>query len=335
MPRIACCILLALLVVSPRAHAHAIGISQGEYTPQGTTLQVELAFSRSELASVLPDLDEAALRSTFGEGLAVTRGDENCLLERFETRAIENDGVGINAQFRCETTSQDWQVRWPLLEELTLGHRHLANVHSESGTSQAVLHARSDELRIGHAESVGGGFVGMLGFGVEHILTGYDHLLFLLGLVLLGGRTRDLLAMVTAFTVSHSITLAMAALQWLVPSPSLIEPIIALTVAWVGVENFLKVDPTRRWRLTFVFGLIHGFGFAGALGEASIAAEQVPMSLLAFNLGVEAGQLLVLVAVVPALVLLRRLRSAAHGFAAANAFIVLAGLAWFAERTLL
>ena len=105
----------------------------------------------------------------------------------------------------------------------------------------------------------------MLKLGIEHILTGADHLVFLLGLLLVAGGWRPLLGVVTAFTVAHSITLALAALSIFAPSPRLVEPAIALSIAYVGVENLLNPDARQRWRITFPFGLVHGFGFAGAL----------------------------------------------------------------------
>jgi len=139
----------------------------------------------------------------------------------------------------------------------------------------------------------------MLKLGVEHILTGADHLVFLLGLILVGGTLRSLAGVVTAFTLAHSITLALAALSIFAPSPRLVEPAIALSIAYVGVENLFVRDARRRWRITFPFGLVHGFGFAGALREIALPRAQVPIALVSFNLGVEIGQLAVLSVALP------------------------------------
>jgi hydrogenase/urease accessory protein HupE len=141
--------------------------------------------------------------------------------------------------------------------------------------------------------------------GVEHILTGWDHLVFLLGLVLLRARVKQLLAVVTAFTVAHSITLALAVLGVFTPSSRIIEPAIALSIAYVGVENFFVKDGSKRWRITFPFGLIHGFGFAGALRAIDLPRAEIPGALVSFNLGVEAGQLGVMLVVLPLVFLLR------------------------------
>ncbi|MFN4142106.1 HupE/UreJ family protein [Aestuariivirga sp.] len=139
--------------------------------------------------------------------------------------------------------------------------------------------------------------------GVEHILSGFDHLLFVLALILLIHDLKQLLKTITAFTVAHSITLAGSALGYLnLPQPP-VEAIIALSIAFVASE-ILKSDPKASrlserytWVVAFAFGLLHGFGFAGALKEIGLPHSDIPMALLTFNLGVEAGQLIFIVAV--------------------------------------
>ncbi|HYB98822.1 MAG TPA: HupE/UreJ family protein [Candidatus Limnocylindrales bacterium] len=168
--------------------------------------------------------------------------------------------------------------------------------------------------------------------GVEHIWTGYDHLLFLFGVLLAGGGIRRLVAIVTSFTVAHSITLALAALG-LVQLPSgPVEVVIALSIVYVAVENILGWAGDRRALVTFLFGLIHGFGFAGILAETGLPPGGVAVPLLAFNLGVEAGQLVVLVIVVPVLRLLLRGAAARPLTIVLSGMIALAGLLWAIER---
>jgi hydrogenase/urease accessory protein HupE len=173
----------------------------------------------------------------------------------------------------------------------------------------------------------------LFSLGVEHILTGYDHLLFLFGLILVGGTVRSLLFVISAFTLAHSITLGLATLNVWVPNPMLIEPAIALSVAYVGIENWFIADASRRWLITFPFGLIHGFGFAGALREISLPAGQIPIALAAFNIGVEAGQLAVLAIVLPIVLWLRQQHWFANwGVKGLSAGIAFAGLCWFISR---
>jgi hydrogenase/urease accessory protein HupE len=169
--------------------------------------------------------------------------------------------------------------------------------------------------------------------GIQHILTGYDHLLFLLGLTLVGGRLRPLLVMVTAFTVAHSITLGLAALDVWAPGPRVVEPAIALSICYVGIENWFVRDVRRRWVITAPFGLVHGFGFAGALKEISLPTVDVPLALASFNLGVEAGQLAVLAVILPLVLWLGRRRWFPEaGVKTVSAAIAVAGLCWFVRR---
>lgn len=175
-----------------------------------------------------------------------------------------------------------------------------------------------------------------LRLGVFHILTGFDHLVFLLGVVLIAVRTRSVLLAVTAFTVAHSCTLALAVLGVASVSPRVIEPLIACSVAYVGLENFWLRDASQRFRLTFAFGLVHGFGFAGALQEIGVPQDRAPAALALFNLGVEAGQLAVLAVVWPLLRWLRTRRAAhfARFVRVANLAIVVLGSIWAVERGL-
>jgi hydrogenase/urease accessory protein HupE len=133
--------------------------------------------------------------------------------------------------------------------------------------------------------------------GVEHILSGWDHLLFVIGLLLLVGYTRRLVATVTAFTVAHSLTLGLSAMGWLTLRAPPVEAAIALSIVLVCSEAVSQKDSlTRRWpaAVAFAFGLVHGLGFAGALREIGLPEQHFFVALLTFNLGVEAGQLLVL-----------------------------------------
>jgi hydrogenase/urease accessory protein HupE len=172
--------------------------------------------------------------------------------------------------------------------------------------------------------------------GVAHILGGIDHLLFLAGLVLIGGRLRHLLAAVSAFTIAHSITLAASVFGMVSAPTSGIEVLIALSVAYVGIENLLSPGAsTGRWRLTFAFGLIHGFGFAGALREIGIPLDRSAAALVFFNAGVEAGQLTVLAVALPIILRLRKLqRMRRWGVPALSGALAVVGLLWAVSRTL-
>jgi hypothetical protein len=129
--------------------------------------------------------------------------------------------------------------------------------------------------------------------------------------------------------------LGLATLGVWAPSPHIVEPAIALSIAYVGVENYFVKDAEKRWRITFPFGLVHGFGFAGALAEVSLPRADVPGALLAFNLGVEAGQLAVLALVLPLMAIARKRGLLEQkGVRLASGLIVLAGLIWFVARVI-
>ena len=171
--------------------------------------------------------------------------------------------------------------------------------------------------------------------GVHHILIGPDHLLFLIGLLLLGGAVRRLLLVVTAFTVAHSITLALAVLDIVSPPGNVVEPIIALSIIYVGADNLLvRGGRDMRVWIALVFGLIHGFGFASVLREMGLPTGALGWSLFSFNLGVEIGQVVVAVVVASALMMLRgRSEAAGRRLAVAGSIAVMAaGLFWFVQR---
>jgi hypothetical protein len=184
--------------------------------------------------------------------------------------------------------------------------------------------------------SAGGGAGAFFLLGVEHILLGFDHLLFLLALVLRGGGAGRLLGIVTAFTVAHSITLALSVLDIATIPPRVVEPVIALSIAYVALENlFLRRPASRRWAVSFLFGLVHGFGFAGVLREMTLPPSALLGALLPFNLGVEAGQALVIALLLAPLAWLRRSPLEGRAVASLSAVVFVAGLGLLIERTLL
>ena len=171
--------------------------------------------------------------------------------------------------------------------------------------------------------------------GVHHILIGPDHILFLVGLLLMGGSWGALVRIVTAFTIGHSITLSLAAMNVLTPPATIIEPAIALSIVFVGADNLVRGDgrDLRAW-VALVFGLVHGFGFANVLREFGLPREALGWSLFSFNVGVEIGQLAIVLLVASVLEAIRR-RSASFGQRVAFAgsiVVIAAGTYWFVER---
>lgn len=208
----------------------------------------------------------------------------------------------------------------------------------ETVLAQAVLTRDRAHVSVfpGTAQGQFAAFRHFLTSGLHHILIGPDHILFVVGLLLLGGSLARLLGIVTAFTVGHSITLALAALDVVAPPARLVEPVIALSIVFVGADNLLAGERGRDVRvwIALVFGLVHGFGFASVLRQIGLPPQSLGLSLFAFNVGVELGQAAIVIVVASALNALRRRRiDVARRVAAAGSVVVLAaGAFWFIER---
>lgn len=177
-------------------------------------------------------------------------------------------------------------------------------------------------------------FTQYLRLGISHIFLGYDHVAFLLALLFVG-RLVELLKIITAFTVAHTLTLVLAALGAISVPGRLVESAIALSIVYVAAENLWRdPDTGHRWRLTFVFGLVHGFGFASVLRELGLPSEGLVRSLLAFNLGVEIGQLTIAAVCWPVLFWVSRRPWSARVRIAVSSVLLAFGAAWLLDRVL-
>jgi hypothetical protein len=212
--------------------------------------------------------------------------------------------------------------------------RCLATINMGDLVDNVVFTPASPSFSIG--EGNGGGVwrqaASFVGLGIEHILTGYDHCLFLISLLMLGGGLRYVLKVVTAFTLAHSITLSLAVLQIVSLPPRLTESAIALTIVYVAAENFWRKSLDGRWIVTFLFGLIHGFGFASALAETGLPKENLAVSLASFNIGVEIGQLLVVTLAFGLLGLVRSRSWEPRFRQVVSAGVIGMALFWFVQR---
>jgi hydrogenase/urease accessory protein HupE len=331
-----------------------VGLSRGDYRWDGVTVTAEVVFARRELSGLVESLDDDGDANL--TPVEVQRAREplaRAIVDRIDVRAegaackgtlddaflVEEDGLALRVAYRCPASGRVARVELAFLDELPYGHRHIARTTAAEAVAESVVFAarRSFDITLPEgaaaAQPEDANFSGFFLMGIEHILLGYDHLVFLFGLVLVGGRLRSILLVVTAFTVAHSITLALAVLGIVAPSGRIIEPAIALSVAYVGIENLFVKDADKRWRITFPFGLVHGFGFAGALGEIALPRPEIPAALLAFNLGVEAGQLAVLALVLPLILWARREPLFAdRGVKILSWGIAALGLVWFVRR---
>jgi hydrogenase/urease accessory protein HupE len=314
-------------LVAAVADAHRSGLSYASV--DGTTLS--LTFAEPELAARFPLEADPSLQlvadATIGRA-TVTAGGAPCAIGTPTVQKVVGDGIEVSASLSCPPG--DWTFTAAYLADFEPGHREYLAV---DGNPVAVLDAAHDAATFSGAPSLGAVGARFVGLGVEHIWTGYDHLAFLLALLLAAQNLRQMLKVVTGFTVAHSITLTLAATGLVALSPAVVEPAIAASIVFVGVENLWKPPPERRIAITFLLGLIHGFGFAGQLSELGLPRGALALALVSFNGGVEVGQACVVLVVLP---LLLKLRAQPwweeKGVPIGSVIIALFGLFWLVQR---
>jgi len=261
-------------------------------------------------------------------------------VERVEARP-DKHAVVLTLAAPLPSPISQLRVEGALFPEATQ-HETFLNVYSADGRvlAQEVLTASHPGVDIyaAGAEGILAVLRTFVRAGIHHIFIGPDHILFIVGLLLLGGTLGRVLRVATAFTLAHSITLALAVLGLVRLPGSIIEPLIALSVVYVGFENLRARAGATDWRvrIAFLFGLIHGFGFASVLREFGLPHGALAWSLLGFNLGVEIGQVCIVLVVVPLLAALRAgmPRLASRAVAAGSWGIICTGGFWFLQRVL-
>jgi HupE/UreJ protein len=243
------------------------------------------------------------------------------------------ESLTLVVSFACGGAVRDLVIRDDLFDAFGSDYHTLARIDVPGRTTQFAFAPETREARVA-VDAGGRGTASFVLLGIEHILTGWDHLLFLLGLLLRGGGWLSLARIITAFTLAHSVTLALAVLDVVVLPDRLVEAVIALSIALVAAENLVPSPVVaRRWLVSFAFGLVHGFGFSSALRELGLPTHGLLLSLFGFNLGVELGQALVVAVALPALVLVRRTRWERRMIWSSSLAILLVGIVLFVERT--
>jgi hypothetical protein len=359
---------LAVLGLAPAAAlAHAQSLSYGDYQVHDARVDARLRFAALDLAdrvqlardssgNFTPADVERVAPAIFAATLAqVSASSEknSCVLQPVHSVSADGkDGLVITGSFQCSGDVGALELKLGFIAELPSGHTHLSLISFDGGAPIERLAQAGSEVMIAQRQADLKSTLGKLFLlGVRHIFTGYDHIAFLIGLLLLGGTLRRLIGIVSAFTVAHSITLALAALNIFAPPPQLIEPSIALSIIFIAGEDLWALRNAggagaqggrselalrHRWMITFAFGLIHGFGFAGALRELHLPRGGLAASLVMFNLGVEAGQICIVALVFPLLKQVRRSARTGRVVSFALAAIIgLLGAFWLVQRLFL
>jgi hydrogenase/urease accessory protein HupE len=350
-------VLVALVLIQPgRVDAHSAPFSYLDLRLAADAIEGTLVVHDYDAAHDLgiPDpnqLHDAAVAESYRDMLTRLMASRLAIVADGDRRAIEwhafdtlPERQSLRLGFRVRGSAPAAMRVEALLFPYDPVHQTFVNVY-EGGTlrHQTILSANRSAADY-YAGTVQGAWAVMRTFvpaGVEHILIGPDHVLFLVGLLLLGGSLGKLAVIVTAFTIGHSVTLSLAALDIVSPPARIVEPAIALSIVFVGADNLLVRNATAprdiRALVAAVFGLVHGFGFASVLKEFGLPSGALGWSLFSFNVGVEIGQLAIVFVVASALAAIRR-RNALLGerlVVAGSVVVILAGGYWFVERVFL
>lgn len=343
-------LLTAVLAVTlPLPHDPGLSSVEVRCTVERTVVVASFAHADFVAASALDRdhdgrLDAAELRvveerfAAGDTGMAVLLGEGGVTASAstLSCRIAENDDIELTFTF---APSPATALHVDLLRRMSHGHRCYACLVADDGAivTDALLSPRARELPLTGPPGAPTGFdqaAGFLVLGIEHILLGFDHLAFLLALLLVNRSFRRVVGTITAFSLAHSLTLVGATIG-LVALPSLlVEIAIAASIVFVAAANLRRPDAdVHRWQHALAFGLLHGFGFAGVLADLPLAKAGAIVPLAAFNLGVEIGQLAFAAVAVP---VLRRLTAGTNGprfVSIASVAVMLAGVFWLLERS--
>ena len=348
-------ILISLMALE--VEAHDPGLSAADVRIEASRVVANLTLARGDVETIVGidsnhdgeispsefDAVRPKLEDLGASALDLRIDGRSASVSSASVRSGESNAIHFTVSFEREAGSEV-SVRSLLVARLARGHRQYVSIADDQGnklgerildSSDALFVLKYDGSRAGSPQS----FSQFLLLGIEHILTGYDHLVFLLGLLIAGASFKSAAKIITSFTVAHSITLALATLNVVRISPGIVEPLIAVSIIYVGMENIFRREMKRRWLLTFCFGLVHGFGFAAVLSELGIGAggmASAAIPLLSFNLGVELGQVVIAGAALPLIWKLRNKPSFVARFVPVCSIVVaVAGGFWLIERTML
>ncbi len=346
---------VGMLVGAGICHAHGVETGYTYVTVAPGRLDVTVAFNLADLAVHRP-MDRDQDQRLGSEELEAAGRDLSAFTAAHFTVAVNGAPIALEPQpvrLTADASGQEFfqvpfiaRLSAPAHEVAVTADVGLFETFQQTYTNLVVLTGSDGQVQqaplslqqptlsfaLGVPASRTASAVRFLRLGIQHIFLGYDHIMFLIALLAFGGRLLTLVKIVSAFTIAHSITLILAALQVVHLPPRLIESAIALSIIYVAAENFFLTRADHRWMITFLFGLVHGFGFANVLRELGLPATGLIASLLSFNVGVEFGQLTIVALLWPVMQWVARQRFHRAAVAAVSGVILLCGLGWFLER---
>jgi len=284
-----------LFALSGLASAHDVSRSDSKIQVQGREVRVTLTLNVTELHDTPGSVSDAVLGHYFvGDPAAPVQ----TTVESYSMLAGSLARMQILYVFPQDVTTLE--VTSTLYAIMPPGHQHLMSVTLNGTLHEAILDARTQQATFtGVKATYFQTFWRFVLLGIEHIFTGYDHLAFLLGLLVATASLGSLVKIITSFTIAHSITLALATFNIVILPSRLTESLIALSIGYVAAENLLDFRLMKRYYITFLFGLVHGFGFSNVLREMDLPRSSLALSLFSFNLGVEIGQVTFVLLIFP------------------------------------
>lgn len=347
------------------AFAHDPGISIANVQVSNQRLDLKISFALSDIETIVGintnnddqfshselTTAQAELAALFSNGIEIRMKNNRLTAESIDLTTEDNENLIVRFTVNTMTTGR-LSLYMPILKQLPRGHRQYLIVNNDDSTYQNVLSAKSKPVNV-DLSMKNSANIFRLYFtqGIQHIFAGFDHILFLLTLllpaVLIFSKNQylgvpklmptliDTFKIVTAFTLAHSITLGLAVFQIIQLPGRLVESVIAFSIIVCAINNLKPILPLSRWSLAFGFGLIHGFGFANALIDLGIESKKSIFPLLGFNLGIETGQLAIVILVLPTIYIIR------HStifriwvFKGGSIASILIACGWMFERTL-
>lgn len=356
-------VLLPLPGRTAEAHAYSAGYTTLDIDPSTTTITFTLdLLSVMELTGGDTDkngrIDEGELAALQDHFLALARKNLKFTVNNEPVEWISVEGPGVNR--KADGEKAVLKISLPgvpagsaaaLTDTFYQGadgtsYVNLLTIHHDGRTSSEALSGQYRTWSMASSsqgnpddkgEAAGSperleGWVSFFKLGMTHILTGYDHLLFLFSLLIAKQKFKQYAAMITAFTVAHSITLTLTVLGIIDIPSRWVEPAIALSICFVAVDNMVRREVSRRWILTFAFGLIHGMGFADILKDMDLPAGRLAAALVSFNLGIEAVQVALVALLLPLLFRLHRWKFSRGAVYAGSTLALLMGGIWLLQR---